>query len=452
MKKLLSLILVAIMLVTAMPVAFAEGNTYKVGDIVQFGSYPQSEVTDSATVAALNAKAPAWDDWTSYGYYSGDDDPGTMVQGDWMRYTDIVYNDNKYRGVRFIQYRPSTTYYKVTDETATKQYQNGYFKNITYWFRFDSINWRILDPNAGLIVSETIVDAQPYSNKLYYNVDIDNAVSILYSKFAFFNNSDYSVYASDYETSSIRKWLNSDFYNTAFNDLDKKKICDSILNNASYYSLIGESGYTALDSKETNDKIFLLSYDDVKNDDYGFSSEVSDLKKRTTNGTDYAKCQGLFEDAATINGEFSKRSAWILRSPGYHSLTSCVVSDLGYTESFAVVADKHGTRPALRVDDISSLKLAHIHKYNPTTTEPTCKDKGFTTYICECGDSYVDNYVDTVNHKDDNKDYKCDYGCGYEFEKPAPEGSDEPKAELNFFQKIIQWFKDLFDKLFGWLK
>ena len=37
-KKILSLVLAVIMIVCTVPMAFAEGNTYKVGDIVQFGS------------------------------------------------------------------------------------------------------------------------------------------------------------------------------------------------------------------------------------------------------------------------------------------------------------------------------------------------------------------------------------------------------------------------------
>ena len=116
MKKLLSLILVAIMLVTAMPIAFAEGNTYKVGDIIQFGSYPQSEVKDETLIAELNALAPDWDDWTSYGYYSGTGGYGTMVQGDWMRYVDIKHDGERYRGVKFTQYRPYHTLYYSTHQ------------------------------------------------------------------------------------------------------------------------------------------------------------------------------------------------------------------------------------------------------------------------------------------------------------------------------------------------
>lgn len=70
---------------------------YSVGEIIEFGGYPQSRVTDSATVSALNAKVKSTD-WQSYGYYSGDGSVGSMQSGDWMQYCDIYLNGNKYRG------------------------------------------------------------------------------------------------------------------------------------------------------------------------------------------------------------------------------------------------------------------------------------------------------------------------------------------------------------------
>ncbi len=39
------------------------------------------------------------------------------------------------------------------------------------------------------------------------------------------------------------------------------------------------------------------------------------------------------------------------------------------------------------------------HEYKTVVTKPTCTEKGFTTYTCDCGDSYVDNYVDALGHK-----------------------------------------------------
>lgn len=55
------------------PKVEAAGKTYKVGDIVEFGYYPQSEVTDPSLVSALDKVSKTW---VSYGYYSGDESYG----------------------------------------------------------------------------------------------------------------------------------------------------------------------------------------------------------------------------------------------------------------------------------------------------------------------------------------------------------------------------------------
>ena len=36
----------------------------------------------------------------------------------------------------------------------------------------------------------------------------------------------------------------------------------------------------------------------------------------------------------------------------------------------------------------------HTHFYTSVIIPPTCTSHGYTTYTCECGDSYIDNYVD----------------------------------------------------------
>ena len=40
----------------------------------------------------------------------------------------------------------------------------------------------------------------------------------------------------------------------------------------------------------------------------------------------------------------------------------------------------------------------HDHSYIAVVTEPTCTEQGYTTYTCDCGDSYVDDYIDALNH------------------------------------------------------
>ncbi len=43
-------------------------------------------------------------------------------------------------------------------------------------------------------------------------------------------------------------------------------------------------------------------------------------------------------------------------------------------------------------------ELPHEHNYTAVVTEPTCTERGFTTYICDCGDSYVDDDIEALNH------------------------------------------------------
>ena len=416
MKKFLSIILAVLMTATAVPMAFAEGDTYEVGDIIQFGSYPQSEVKDQTLLLELNKLAPAWENWTNYGYYWDVD--GAVVQTSWMRYTDVEYGGNKYRGVKFLEYRSG--YF-------TSQEPNGYLINMTYWFKFEPIDWRVLDPETGFVMSKLLLDSQPYSNTIYGNIDDG----------LWFNDIYHTNYANDYETSNIRKWLNEDFYNSAFSNGEKQEISITTLNN----DITNVWGEFFESSNATNDKVFLPSSKDVHNSDFGFNSHAD----RRAASSDYAKSQGLYvwrEYASSKDG----KSDWLLRAPieNYSQIRYIRVS--GYDESMWVT-EIAGVRPALKLNDINNLN--HKHDYNAKVYTPTCTDKGYTTYTCECGDSYVDNYVNAKGHIDNNSDYKCDYGCGYEFEKPAPE---EPEKELNFFEKIIQWFKDLFAKIFGWMQ
>ena len=40
----------------------------------------------------------------------------------------------------------------------------------------------------------------------------------------------------------------------------------------------------------------------------------------------------------------------------------------------------------------------HVHDYVAVVTPPTYKERGYTTYTCSCGDSYIDDYVDPLDY------------------------------------------------------
>ncbi|MBR3868760.1 MAG: dockerin type I repeat-containing protein [Clostridia bacterium] len=48
-------------------------------------------------------------------------------------------------------------------------------------------------------------------------------------------------------------------------------------------------------------------------------------------------------------------------------------------------------------EEIPKLEPGHKHSYTDVVTAPTCKDKGFTTHTCACGDVVVDTYTDPTD-------------------------------------------------------
>ena len=40
----------------------------------------------------------------------------------------------------------------------------------------------------------------------------------------------------------------------------------------------------------------------------------------------------------------------------------------------------------------------HEHSYLETVVSPTCEQKGYTSFVCSCGESYQDNFIDALGH------------------------------------------------------
>lgn len=43
-------------------------------------------------------------------------------------------------------------------------------------------------------------------------------------------------------------------------------------------------------------------------------------------------------------------------------------------------------------------EASHVHSYATVITPPTCTEQGYTTFSCECGESYVGDYVPALGH------------------------------------------------------
>ena len=378
-KRILSTVLVAIMLIGIVPMggidlapkaSAKDISSYSVGDIITYGSYPQSKVTDSNLIAKIEAAGEKYV-WCDYNYYAGTGSyyDGNMKPVDGMMlYKDIPYNGSKYRAVKINQFRPCRTEYTSSD---TYQDINGYYTGNVYYFKYEPLTWRVLDPSDGYVMCNQIIDSQAYQNFIYYNGS------------QYYNSKGCANYASDWVTSSLRQWLNNDFYNAAFSAEEKKQIGTSHLENKSKYS-------STYDSADTYDKIFPISYCDAVNSAYGFNSDgTAHDTARQMRGTDYAKCQGLCVDNDSYSS-YRGNSYWWLRSPNYSDVATIVNSSCWVNVSRVADTDE-GVVPAF--------------KFNPKSTIPDGETFKMVNneVAMKCDFEYTDAFFDqssyVYNHK-----------------------------------------------------
>ena len=235
---------------------------------VIFGSYPQSLVSDDNLINQLNVLAgnlPTQDDfynWLDYKYYQFDEIKSYMF------YIDLVYKGNKYRGVYFNSFRHNRIEKLIInkkqdnlDTFECHQADNKYYPNTIYWFKYEPIEWNVVfdfdESNSvteGLFVSSSrILDSQHFSL-----AKDDKEIKG-------------TEHPNNYFYSDIRKWLNNNFYNTAFTDEEKTTI-------------------ELLDVYDEEDRNYIKKCDEemVSLPTVEFYAKNTNLKP-----TDYALCQGF---------------------------------------------------------------------------------------------------------------------------------------------------------------
>ena len=195
----------------------------------------------------------------------------------------------------------------------------------------EQIAWRVLQDNDGtlLLMSEKVLDCK------YYHETEENVT---------------------WETSDLRGWLNSDFLSAAF-DKDEQEMIE--LTHVS----TPDSEYYGTDSgNDTEDKVFLLSYDEImsiyEDEEYTQINPVTGepmpdtftgSKDRAAAPTAYALANGV---ATTTSSEwFGGNCEWWLRSMGYDQTFVSFVDSAGYvTEGGDWILNKGvGVRPVICV-------------------------------------------------------------------------------------------------------
>ena len=186
----------------------------------------------------------------------------------------------------------------------------------------EPIEWIVLSKdskeNKLFVISKMILDCIPYNNER------ENVT---------------------WEICSIRKWLNTSFYDTAFSDSEKENILQTVVPNYGNPVFNVKGGY------DTEDKLYCPSLQEIeKYYDYNkeeYNEEIMCL------ATPYAVAQGVGVDDKNYG-------PWILRTPGSKTIAFCGVSRNGCimgnnttkegASGVFVDAIGSGVRPVMNID------------------------------------------------------------------------------------------------------
>ena len=234
-----------------------------------------------------------------------------------------------YRGY----YKGSDGYYyaKVVADPYGDDYifangNNYVVEGETYYFKVESIKWRILKTSNGYydLLCESIIDNRAYDND-----------------------------SNKYDVSDVRKWLNETFYKTAFSDFQKEYILQTEVDNSPESTGYASNNYSC---ENTNDKVYLPSYADVTNTEYGFSDNEYEFDlNRIKTVTDYARATGAWINMSEWDGNMGS-GIWMLRSPADSS--NIFIREGYYVGDVTdgginISSTAHGVVPMLRLSELT---------------------------------------------------------------------------------------------------
>ena len=275
----------------AKPILSSDGST------VEYGLYPQTRVGDPDLIAALDSIPSA----ERNGYY----------------------------------FRQGAYYAKANAKTYSgcMDFHDGtrIVQNTSYWFKCEPIRWKVLSTKNGTyhLLSEAILDAHCFNDDYEKKRD--------------------GFYANNYANSEIRSWLNDVFYRTAF-AFDDSAILTTEVDNS---PLTTGSKHNKFACENTQDKVFLPSYQDYLNRAYGFSGIIDDQPEpdRCAKPTDWALARGGSENNVSNSLEYYRHNGpYITRSPKKTSSTGVYYVDFdGRLYGGGVGVAHNGVRPAITI-------------------------------------------------------------------------------------------------------
>ena len=263
------------------------------GKTVTYGIYPKTVVDNADLITALDALTEP-------------------EANGWYKYNEEYYAKAK-----------ATPFY-INSTTFSNGQQ--VVKNNEYWFKCEPIVWRVLSNDNGLcyLLSEYILDSS-----VYYVLSESHKVDGV------------TIYSNNYKYSTIREYLTGEFYANAFIQ-GNYYVQETTVDNSAATTKSNSNSFAC---ENTLDYVFLPSYKDMMNVNYGFVNNTNGSSTRYSVTTDYARARMTYasdENAYLGNGQY-----W-LRSPNTSSYKAeCVASNGGYTSGTQTDITYCGVRPAI---------------------------------------------------------------------------------------------------------
>lgn len=186
----------------------------------------------------------------------------------------------------------------------------------------ERIKWRVLsvDGNDAFLLADQILDTKMYHNESETDIT--------------------------WATCSLRAWLNSDFYEVAFSASEKEAILTT--------TVVNEDNLETEGGIDTQDKLFLLSISEARNENYGFPNRSEGYSNTlSAKNTEYVINKDVYNS-------YLNDGKWWLRSPGVYSNSASYV-DMGgeiWGPGGDASCEGFGVRPALHID-LSSAKWTY---------------------------------------------------------------------------------------------
>ena len=263
-----------------------EGDGIDGVDYLYFGEYPQSEVTTTGS-AADGTLALA-----SNGEIKLTRDPNGAVFAAY----EVQNSEENATGNAIYLGSDGNRYVEIYDGGASKYYL------------IEPLKWRILAHEK---------DGEDYSNTLLMCDVIIEQVQF-YSGTGNRTINGQTIYANNYEHSTLRSYLNNTFYNNAFNSLQQQLVKIMDIDNS--WETIGTTDEDnkfvcndILANNGTGDPVFALSFADLVNENYRFEHNT-----------------GLYNDSGTYFYYASESLTRLFSASGYAKATGVSTYDLEY--------------------------------------------------------------------------------------------------------------------------